>query len=76
VKRPRRSRAPPNVSRMPANPSQDSSGTVPPVDGEGAGKAKCFIVPVSMNIAAAMIRSTLNRYGAQSAHVVAIAFVI
>src|SRR2546422_8047464 len=62
--------APPNVSRIPASPNSDSSGTVPPCGGTPMGKAKSFIVPAWMNMNAATMRSTLRSCGAEADHFV------
>ena len=53
VKRPKRSRAPPNTSRAPPTQICEGNGAVPPAGGMPAGKAKSFIVPGRMNRRAA-----------------------
>src|SRR5213594_2969056 len=68
VNRPRRTRPPPNTSRAPPSPSSEIHGTVPPFGGTPAGNANSFVVPASMNMYAAAMRSTLLKCGSQAGH--------
>ncbi len=62
VNKPKIRRAPPKVSRIPANPASESRLTVPPFGGIPTGKAKSFTVPARKNMIAAIILSTLCRF--------------
>ena len=65
MKRPTSSSAPHTTSSMPPIQICDPNAAVPPFGGMPAGKAKIFIVPASMNIAAATIRSALTQLRAE-----------
>src|SRR5207245_10972696 len=68
VKRPNSSRTPPNVSRMLARPTSDTTGAVPPPGMMAAGNANSLAVPNCMKRKAATIRRTLSKYGARVGH--------
>jgi hypothetical protein len=55
---------PPTVSRTPAIPISDASGTVAPFGISAAGHANSFAVPYVKKANAAMTRRTLRKYGA------------
>src|SRR5713101_612828 len=68
VKRPSSSRRPPNVSRMLARPTSETTGAVPPPGMMAAGNANSLAIPNCMKRKAVTIRRTLSRYGAQVGH--------
>src|SRR6266571_8444133 len=65
VNSPTRRSRPPNASSVPARPSSDAKGTVPPPGMMAPGNANSLAVPNGMNVKAAKIRSTLRSCAAR-----------